>query len=160
MGFIPTYFTNIDVASPLAGQYEQTARKAGFDWRPGQNQNLVRWLQIADSEQAALDAVMEHDYDIWRNFYAAMGRRKLDESDVIGSMLDSGLYAVGTAESVRDQLAAQWDAFPAEYITLIYHYAQMPKERVIDNMVKFNEVVKPVLDEKTEAAHSKAAAAE
>lgn len=160
MGFIPTYFTNIDVAAPLADQYANTARAAGFNWKPGQNQNLVRWLQIAESEQAALDAVMSYDYDIWKNFYAAMGRRKLDPEDVIGSMLDSGLYAIGTAESVRDQLVAQWETFPAEFITLIYHYAQIPKDKTIENIIAFNEVVKPALDEITASAGHVAAAAE
>jgi alkanesulfonate monooxygenase SsuD/methylene tetrahydromethanopterin reductase-like flavin-dependent oxidoreductase (luciferase family) len=160
MGFIPTYFTNIDIAAPLADQYAENARAAGFNWKPGQNQNLVRWLQIAESEQAALDAVMSYDYDIWKNFYAAMGRRKLDPEDVVGSMLESGLYAIGTAESVRDQLVAQWETFPAEYITLIYHYAQIPKDKTIENIIAFNEVVKPALDEITAAAGHLAEAAE
>ncbi len=118
-------------------------------------------MQIAESYDAAVDAVMAHDFDIWKNFYAAMGRRKLDEADVIGSMLSSGLYCIGTAESVRDQLVAQWEEMPAEYITLIYHYAQMPKDKVIQNMTEFNEVVKPALDEITaNAGHDMAEAAE
>ena len=50
---------------------------------------------------------------------------------------------------------------PAEFITLIYHYAQMPKDKVIKNMIEFNEVVKPVLDEITaKAGHDMAIAAE
>jgi alkanesulfonate monooxygenase SsuD/methylene tetrahydromethanopterin reductase-like flavin-dependent oxidoreductase (luciferase family) len=161
MGFIPTYFTNIDTAAPLGQQYAAAAAKAGFNWKPGQNQNIVRWLQIAESHDAAIDAVIAHDYDIWKNFYAAMGRRKLDQSDVVGSMLSSGLYCIGTAESVRDQLVEQWKQMPAEYITLIYHYAQMPKDKVIRNMREFNEVVKPALDEITaQAGHDLAEAAE
>ncbi|MEK9662223.1 MAG: hypothetical protein VW644_10900, partial [Alphaproteobacteria bacterium] len=136
MGFIPTYFTNIDTAAPLGKQYAEAATKAGFNWNPGQNQNIVRWLQIAESYDAAID-------------------------DVIGSMLSSGLYCIGTAESVRDQLVAQWEQMPAEYITLIYHYAQMPKDKVIQNMREFNEVVKPALDEVTaNAGHDVAQAAE
>ncbi|MEK9901102.1 MAG: hypothetical protein VW516_10185, partial [Rhodospirillaceae bacterium] len=161
MGFIPTYFTDINTAAPLGKQYAETAAANGFNWLPGQNQNIVRWLQIAESYDAAVDAVMAHDFDIWKNFYAAMGRRKLDEADVIGSMLSSGLYCIGTAESVRDQLVAQWEQMPAEYITLIYHYAQMPKDKVIQNMTEFNEVVKPALDEITaNAGHDMAEAAE
>jgi len=160
MGFIPTYFTNIDIAAPLADQYAESARAHGYNWKPGQNQNLVRWLQIAESEQAAIDAVMSYDYDIWKNFYAAMGRRKLDPEDVVGSMLESGLYAIGTAESVRDQLVAQWEVFPAEYITLIYHYAQIPKDKTIENIRAFNEVIKPALDEITASAGHIAEAAE
>lgn len=160
-GFIPTYFTNIDTAGPLSDNYLKVANEAGYNWKRGQNQNLVRWLQIAESEDAAIEAVMKYDYDIWKNFYAAMGRRKLHPDDVIGSMLDSGLYTIGTAESVRDQLVEQWEKFPAEYITMIYHYAQMPKEAVIENMTAFNEVIKPALDEITAAAgHDLAEAAE
>jgi hypothetical protein len=76
-------------------------------------------------------------------------------------MLSSGLYCIGTAESVRDQLVEQWKQMPAEYITLIYHYAQMPKDKVIRNMREFNEVVKPALDEITaQAGHDLAEAAE
>jgi hypothetical protein len=76
-----------------------------------------------------------------------MGRRKLNPEDVYGSILGSGLYVVGTVESVRAQLIEQWRLFPAEFIVLIFHYAQMPKEAVIESLDLFMRHIKPALDE-------------
>ena len=145
-GFIPVYFTNITTAGPLSQSYLRIANENGYKWKPGQNQCLVRWMQMADTEEEARKNVIAHDFDIWKNFYAAMGRRRLDMKDVFGSMMESGLYVVGTPEQVRDELVKQWKVFPAEYMTLIFHYAQMPKDKVMWNMKAFNEVVKPALD--------------
>src|SRR3546814_17891122 len=62
MGFIPTYFTNIDTAAPLGHQYAETARKAGFNWRPGPTQNIDRGLQIAQGWEEAREGVPENTY--------------------------------------------------------------------------------------------------
>jgi len=77
-----------------------------------------------------------------------MVRRRLsDPSDIVRSMIDTGLYSFGTVDEVKDQLVQHWRKMPAEYIVLIFHYAQMPKERVIYNLEKFMTHVKPALDE-------------
>ena len=146
-GFIPVYFTNIGTAAPLSERYHDLAKSAGYNWKRGQNQCLVRWLQIGKTEEAARERVLKWDGDIFRNFYAAMGRRKMDMSDVYGSMMSSGLYVVGTVDSVRKQLMEQWKVFPAEFMAQIYHYAQMPKEDVIETMDIFMKHIKPDLDE-------------
>ena len=44
----------------------------------------------------------------------------------------------------------QWTHLPAEYVILIYHYAQQPKESVVENLRLFMEEVKPALDELTD----------
>ncbi len=146
-GFIPVYFTNIKTAGPLSQRYLDVAKSAGYDWKRGQNQCLVRWMQIGKTEDDAKRRVLEWDSDIFRNFYAAMGRRKLDLSDLYGSILESGLYVVGTVDSVRQQLIAQWKQFPAEFMCMIFHYAQMPKEDVIETLDIFMKKIKPDLDE-------------
>ena len=46
-------------------------------------------------------------------------------------------------------LVRQWKLLPAEYIVLICHYAQQPKESVIDNLERFMGQIKPALDELT-----------
>lgn len=104
-------------------------------------------MQIGKTEDDARDRVMRWDSDIFRNFYAAMGRRKMDLSDLYGSIMASGLYVVGTVDSVRKQLIEQWKVFPAEYMAMIYHYAQMPKEDVIETLDIFMKHIKPDLDE-------------
>jgi alkanesulfonate monooxygenase SsuD/methylene tetrahydromethanopterin reductase-like flavin-dependent oxidoreductase (luciferase family) len=146
-GFIPVYFTGIDTAAPLSQRYLQTAASAGFNWRPGQNQCLVRWMQIGKTEDDARERVMRWDSDIFRNFYAAMGRRKMNMDDLYGSIIGSGLYVVGTVDSVRQQLIDQWKRFPAEFLCMIFHYAQMPKEDVIETLDIFMKHIKPDLDE-------------
>jgi len=52
-----------------------------------------------------------------------MGRRKVENDDYLGSLVNSGLFLFGTVDEVRAELVKQWRVFPAEYITLINHYA-------------------------------------
>lgn len=149
--FNPVYFTNIQRAAPMGQVYINAAREAGRDRVLGQNQAIVRWLEIGDSEEQARRQMAQYDYDIYKNFYAAMGRRKLSHpDDIVQSIVDSGLYAFGTVDKVRDTLVEQWKQLPAEYIVLIFHYAQMPKEVVIRHLEQFMKEIKPALDELTE----------
>ena len=46
-------------------------------------------------------------------------------------------HAVGTVEEVHDKLVRQWKMLPAVYIVFIVHYAQRPKEYVIDDLDRF-----------------------
>ncbi len=87
------------------------------------------------------------DLDIWKNFYAAMGRRKVDGNDIFGSLVNSGLFVFGTVDSVRQQLVEQWKILPGEHIALVNHYAQMPKDAVIETIDIFQRQIKPALDE-------------
>jgi alkanesulfonate monooxygenase SsuD/methylene tetrahydromethanopterin reductase-like flavin-dependent oxidoreductase (luciferase family) len=145
--FIPTYFTNIQAAGPLADHYRKSAAQHGHAFGPGQNQCMVRWIQFGKTKEEALNRIKAYDLDIWKNFYAAMGRRKVENDDYLGSLVNSGLFLFGTVEEVRNELINQWKVFPAEYITLINHYAQTPKEVVIEQLDIFQNQVKPALDE-------------
>jgi hypothetical protein len=48
--------------------------------------------------------------------------------------ISRGLWSFGTVDAVRKDLVDEWKQVPYEFLTLIYHYAQMPKEAVIDNL--------------------------
>jgi len=133
-GFVPTYFASIASAGPLSERYRTIAAQHGRRFAPGQNQCLVRWIQIGKTEEDALEKIRAYDLDIWKNFYAAMGRRKVDGNDIFGSLVNSGLFVFGTVDSVRQQLVEQWKVLPGEHIALVNHYAQMPKDVVIENM--------------------------
>jgi len=146
-GFVPTYFTNIESAGPLAEHYRKASAAQGRSFLPGQNQCMVRWIQIGRSKEDALQRIRDYDLDIWKNFYSAMGRRTVESDDYLGSLVSCGLFVFGTVEEVRRELVAQWQVFPAEYITLINHYAQTPKEVVIETLDRFQREVKPALDE-------------
>ena len=47
-------------------------------------------------------------------------------------------------------LVEEYKRFPSEYLTLIYHYAQMPKEEVLRQLHIFMKEIKPALDELAE----------
>src|SRR3954464_9763891 len=159
-GFVPTYFSGIGRAGKFGQAYVEHARGAGRDFALGQNQALVRWMQIADSEDAARKAIADYDAEIYVNLYKALTPvMPLDPADVVQSVADCGLWMYGTPEMVRDQFVAQWQGLPAEYVVLIFHYAQMPADAVIRNMELFMEHVKPALDELTEYAPAGAARA-
>ena len=49
---------------------------------------------------------------------------------------------------MRDQYVELWQ-LPAEYVVLIYHWAQQPAESVVRQLELFMEHVKPALDEMT-----------
>ncbi|HZU91929.1 MAG TPA: LLM class flavin-dependent oxidoreductase, partial [Stellaceae bacterium] len=136
-GFIPTYFAGIAVAGPMSERYRERAAAAGRAFAPGRNQCLVRWLQIGSSEEDALNRIRWFDLDIWKNFYAAMGRRRVENNDYFGSLVNSGLFVFGTVDSVRRQLIEQFRTFPAEYIALVNHYAQTPQEVVLETLDLF-----------------------
>lgn len=147
-GIIPTYYTSIGKAAPMGQVYVDAAREAGRHYELGQNQAIVRWPQIADSMEEAIRCLVEYDGDIFKNFYSVMGVRPVrNPKDVLQGMIDSGIHVFGTVDDVRRQLVEQWKQLPAEYIVLIYHYAQAPKEHVIRNLELFMRYVKPALDE-------------
>ncbi len=151
-GFIPLYFTSLETALALGNAYVKASGEAGRPLPLGRNQALVRMPRIARSHEAAEAMVMKYDSDIFRNFYAAMGRHRVTREDVPKAVTRYGLWTIGTVEDVRRHLVDEWKRMPAEYLTLIYHYAQMPKEEVIDNLRIFMEQVNPALEEMTRYA--------
>ncbi len=149
-GFIPLYFTSLDTALTLGNAYVKETNRIGRPMALGQNQALVRMPHIGDTMEKAHESVMKCDSDIFRNFYAAMGRHKVEPKDVVKAVTKFGLWVPGTVESVRNTLVEEYKHFPSEYLTLIYHYAQMPKEEVLRQLHIFMKEIKPALDELAE----------
>lgn len=147
-GFIPTYFSGIGRAAEFGNAYVKAAQGSGREVAYGQNQATVRWPQIGRTRAEALRNLERYDVEIFKNFYSPTTGLPLPPNPVDG-MAASGLWVVGDPEQVRDQFVAQWKEFPSEYVVLIYHYAQQPKESVIENVELFMRHVKPALDELT-----------
>ncbi len=160
-GFIPNFFTPLEASLKQGPTYLEAARAAGYTVELGQNVAQTRIINIAASTEEARRRVAAYDADIWKHFYnpfyAAFGGPKEDATDpeamnteeLVDEILASGLWKIGTAAQVRDELVEEWTRFPTEYITLIFHYAQQPKESVIENLERFMREVKPALDELT-----------
>jgi alkanesulfonate monooxygenase SsuD/methylene tetrahydromethanopterin reductase-like flavin-dependent oxidoreductase (luciferase family) len=153
-GFVPVYFTNIATAAKMAQRYVDVAAQHGREVRLGEKQCMVRWIHFGKSEEEAVEQLLEYDGELWKNFYCPMGKRSIDLKDAAKSAIASGLYAAGTVESVREQLLKEFNEVPAEYLVLIYHYAQMPKDAVLNNMKLFMTEVKPAIDELLIEKHS------
>lgn len=150
-GFVPTYFSSIRKAGEYGRAYVDHAARAGRNFALGQNQALVRWTQIAATNEAARQAVMDYDVEIYKNLYQPLTpSMPFSEDDPVQSVLDSGLFSAGTVDEVRADFVSQWSVLPAEYVVLIYHYAQMPKSAVIENLEAFMTKVKPDLDALTD----------
>jgi alkanesulfonate monooxygenase SsuD/methylene tetrahydromethanopterin reductase-like flavin-dependent oxidoreductase (luciferase family) len=77
---------------------------------------------------------------------------RFDPADPVGSVVNSGLWVVGTPEQVRADYVRLWQQLPAEYVVLIYHFAQQPADSVIRQLELFMQHVKPALDELTDYA--------
>lgn len=161
-GFIPNYFAPLGVTTGHNQAYMDAAREAGRPVSSGQMQCSCRWMQLGDSEQDARRALAAHDSDIWKNFYvptlnAISGRKEKFRTegtpeDFVDDIIGSGLWFHGDIHKVKDQMVAEWKHVPSEYLTLIYHFAQMPKEAVLYNLDRFLTEIKPDLDEIEEKA--------
>jgi len=69
-----------------------------------------------------------------------------DANATMQSMIDSGIFMGGTVEEVRAQWRHIYSVLPSEYITLIWHYAQVPKEVLLEELDLFLRKVLPDLD--------------
>ena len=140
--------------------YVAAARSAGYNFAPGQNQAVVRMPRIAASMAESRADIANFDGMIFKHFYQnflpAAFREKVNVTEdttfeeLVDPMIATGLFMAGSASEIRDQFLEQWRHLPAEYVVLIYHYAQQPKESVVENLRLFMDEVKPALDELTD----------
>jgi alkanesulfonate monooxygenase SsuD/methylene tetrahydromethanopterin reductase-like flavin-dependent oxidoreductase (luciferase family) len=155
-GFAPSYFSSIGRCASFGPRYTEVANEHGFNFVHGQNQAIVRWPHIGASHDEGAQMALDWSGDIFQNFYGPLfpdwTSRKKDASDKekLELMNETGLFQFGTVSEVRDVYVDQWKQLPAEFITLIYHYAQTPKQDMIDQLKIFMEEVKPALDELTD----------
>src|SRR5208282_3038373 len=85
---VPSPYT----ALTLGNAYVKETNRIGRPMALGQNQALVRMPHIGDTMEKAHESVMKYDSDIFRNFYAAMGRHKVEPKDVVKAVTKFGLW--------------------------------------------------------------------
>ena len=149
-GFIPCYFAPLAKAIEHAQAYHQAARAAGHDVKYGEKQCLVRWIHVNGSREEYERSIAKYDADIFKDFYSAFFPKAFDpekiRQDPVRAVLESGLWAGGTPEDLRQQLQYELDRLPAEYLTLIFHWAQEPTAELLREMEAFMRDVLPKLD--------------
>jgi alkanesulfonate monooxygenase SsuD/methylene tetrahydromethanopterin reductase-like flavin-dependent oxidoreductase (luciferase family) len=155
-GFRPTYFTSLENVQQFARLYVDEGRAAGLPYVLGERQNLVRWIHVGRNEQEFRDKLLRYDYEMYANFYTAFFPKLPhfpDTDATLQSMKDSGIFLGGTVEQLKEQWRQIYATVPAEYITLIWHYAQCPKEVVLDELDTFMTKVLPELDAPSSTEH-------
>jgi alkanesulfonate monooxygenase SsuD/methylene tetrahydromethanopterin reductase-like flavin-dependent oxidoreductase (luciferase family) len=147
-GFIPTYFSKFESIDRQSVIYVEEAAKVGRQVRRGEKQNIVRWLHITDNEAQYNDKLRKYDIDIYKNFYGPFFPQFPTDpnTDFVENIKGSGIYTGGTLDQVRAQWQQIFDVVPTEYITIIFHYAQQPKDDVIETLQKFMTKVVPHLE--------------
>jgi alkanesulfonate monooxygenase SsuD/methylene tetrahydromethanopterin reductase-like flavin-dependent oxidoreductase (luciferase family) len=148
-GFRPTYFTSLENVEQFARLYVDEGRAAGLPYALGERQNLVRWIHVGRSDQEFRDKLLRYDYEMYANFYTAFFPKLphfADADATLQSMKESGIFLGGTVEQLKQQWRHIYATIPAEYITLIWHYAQCPKEVVLEELDTFMTKVLPELD--------------
>ena len=147
-GFIPTYFLKFDTFKHQAQIYVDEVARHGLRFSLGERQNIVRWPHIGDSEAQVDQMLRDYDIDIYKNFYGPFFPQFPTDpnTDFVQNIRESGIYTVGTLDSVRDQWRRIYDQVPCEYITLIYHFAQQPKDSVLKELELFMTKVLPHLE--------------
>jgi alkanesulfonate monooxygenase SsuD/methylene tetrahydromethanopterin reductase-like flavin-dependent oxidoreductase (luciferase family) len=158
-GFVVTHITGGKLAHEQAPRYVAAAKEGGFDFAPGQNQGVQRFLQIGATPQKTREQLAAWDAEIYMNFYNQIYQaivpikalpRDADRETVIDALEHgAGGWITGTVEEARAKLVAEWKNLPAEYIVVTWHYAQQPKEAVIEQLGIFMKEIKPALDELT-----------
>ena len=150
-GFHPSYFNPTDVAAELAQIYAEEAARHGHDFRLGERQNIVRQTRIASSREEFERRVRKYDVDIFKNFYSVFASHNVDPADqsddaAFAAMQNTSFLTGGTVDDTIRYWRGIFDRAPFEYITLIWHFAQQPKDLVLEEMQLFMEKVRPELE--------------
>jgi len=147
-GFIPTYFSKFDGIIKQSRIYVEEAEKAGHTVSLGQNQNIVRWMHIGKTEADYHRKLREYDVDIYKNFYGPFFPQFPTDpnTDWVKNISESGIFTGGTLDQVRSEWQRIYEQVPSEYITLIFHFAQQPKDELLDELEQFMSKVVPHLN--------------
>jgi len=149
-GFSPVYFTPTDHLIELANIYVDEGRKHGRDLQFGANQTIVRWPHFSRDKAHFRQQLNDYDAEFYKNIYGSFFPFLVDGVDtqdaLIDRMVDTGIFIGGSLEDTIAEWKHTYERIPAEYICLIWHYAQCPKEKVIEELEIFMEKVLPELE--------------
>jgi alkanesulfonate monooxygenase SsuD/methylene tetrahydromethanopterin reductase-like flavin-dependent oxidoreductase (luciferase family) len=147
-GYSPTYFSPTKSVEESIRHYRDVAREHGFSFGLGERQNLVRFPHIAGTNADFRDRLRNYDVDIYRNFYGPFFPQlpQGDDDTLVDGMLKSELFVGGSLQEAKDVWRDIYDRAPCEYITLIWHWAQVPTEVLLDELDLFMREVLPLIE--------------
>ena len=108
----------------------------------------MRWVHPCNTVSEYHDKLKKYDLDIYKNFYGPFFPQFPNDpnTDHVKNMTESGIFVGGTVDDVTREWVSMYKEVPAEYITLIFHYAQQPKDDVLKELELFMTKVLPELD--------------
>lgn len=144
---VPIYFASLEGITKMARHYVAHGSAHGRHYRLGERQCIVRWPHFTDSAAATRRVLAEQDEEFYKNIYGSFFPPLVaGATNMIDRMIDTGLFPCGTV----DEQIAYWRhtlaQVPSEYLCLIWHYAQAPKQSVIDELELFMTKVLPRLE--------------
>lgn len=147
-GFIPVHFSPSEAAGEAIKVYVGLAEKHGRKLKLGQKQNICRFPHIATSPADFDRRLKEYDVDIYKNFYGPFFPQmpQADGDAILDGMKKSGLFVGGTLQAAKDEWRRIYEKAPCEYITLIWHWAQCPKDVMLQELDLFMREVLPLLE--------------
>ena len=69
-----------------------------------------------------------------------------DADSVLEGMKKSELFIGGSLQEAKDAWRRIYDVMPCEYVTLIWHWAQVPKEVLLEELDLFMREIVPELE--------------
>jgi len=147
-GFSPTYFSPTKSVAESIRLYQQIAQENGFDFGLGEKQNLVRYPHIGKTRADFDDRLRKYDLDIYKNFYGPFFPQlpQGDDDVLVESMKKSDLFVGGSLAETKDVWRDIYDRAPCEYVTLIWHWAQIPTDVMLEELDLFMREVLPLLE--------------
>jgi alkanesulfonate monooxygenase SsuD/methylene tetrahydromethanopterin reductase-like flavin-dependent oxidoreductase (luciferase family) len=150
-GFRPSYFNPTDGVVELANVYVEESAKHGRQVQFGQMQNIVRHTRIGKSAADFDRKLRAYDLDIFKNFYSVFGNHNVDPVNhdaeaAFRAMKEHKFILGGTVDDAIADWQEIYSRIPCEYITLIWHWAQQPKDELLEEIQLFMEKVVPELE--------------
>jgi hypothetical protein len=114
----------------------------------GARQNLCRFPHIAPSRAEFERRLRDYDVDIYSNFYGPFFPQmpQGDAATIVEGMKASGLFVGGSLAEAKDEWRRIYEAAPCEYVTVIWHWAQVPKDVLLEELDLFMREIVPQLE--------------
>jgi alkanesulfonate monooxygenase SsuD/methylene tetrahydromethanopterin reductase-like flavin-dependent oxidoreductase (luciferase family) len=147
--FVPLYISPLDKCIEMGEVFREAAAAEGRNYKVGEHTGMVRWMHVTDSPEAYDNALRNYDLSISEHFYSAFRSRQPGRISPNAVLYGSGsletlkdnqtgaIYFGGTVDDARREIVAEYEKYPAEYLVLITHYAQQPKEDLIRELELF-----------------------
>ena len=147
-GFIPVHFTPVPGIIEATRVYDEIAARQGVSLKFGARQNLCRFPHVAPTSADFDRRLREYDVDIYTNFYGPFFPQmpQGDADSVLEGMKKSELFIGGSLQEAKDAWRRIYDVMPCEYVTLIWHWAQVPKEVLLEELDLFMREIAPELE--------------